>query len=92
MVFGLHIRPFFWRRETCAFNASRRGSFKCRPVDAVTQSTSVWLYFVSADKAGSFDKAEVLEDANSRRVPVSFLGVLAGAPQFTAKVRTNSVS
>ena len=48
-------------------------------VDAVMQSTSVLLYSVSADKAGSFDKAEVLEDVNSRRMSVLFLGVLAGA-------------
>ena len=48
-------------------------------VDAVMQSTSVWLYSVSADKAGSFDKAEVLEDVISRRVHVCFVGVLAGA-------------
>ena len=41
-------------------------------VDAVMQSTSVLLYYVSADKAGSFYKAEVLEEVNSRRVPVFF--------------------
>ena len=39
-------------------------------VDAVMQSTSVLLYSVSTDKAGSFDKAEILEDVNWRRVPV----------------------
>ena len=53
-------------------------------VDAVMQSTSLLLHSVSADKA------EVLEDVISRRVPVLFLGVLAGASQFVAKVRTNS--
>ena len=30
------------------------------------------LYSVSGDKAGSFDKAEVFEDVNSRRVPFFF--------------------
>ena len=43
-------------------------------VNAVMQSTSLLLYFVSADKVGSFDKAEALEDVNSRRVPVFFSG------------------
>ena len=38
-------------------------------VDAVMQSNSVSLYSVSADKAGSLDEAEVLEDVNLRRVP-----------------------
>ena len=63
-------------------------------VDAVMQSTSVLLYSVSADTACSFDKAEVLEDVNSRRVPVFVLRgeVLAGASQFVAKVRMNSAS
>ena len=39
------------------------------PVDAVMQTT-FFMYSASADNAGSFDKAEVLEDVNSRRVPV----------------------
>ena len=50
------------------------------------------MYYVSADKADSFDKAKVLEDVISRRVPFIFVGVQAGALQFVAKVRTNSAS
>eukprot|EP00904_Undaria_pinnatifida_P003849 jgi/Undpi1/13465/HiC_scaffold_8.g03124.m1 len=53
----------------------------------LAKSTSVWLYSVSADKAGSFDKAEALEDVNSRLVSARFfLGMLAGASQFAAKL------
>ena len=61
-------------------------------VDAVMHTTPLSLYYVSADMTGSIDEAEVLEDVNSRRVLVSFLGVLAGASQFVANVRTNSAS
>ena len=57
------------------------------------QGTSLLLYSVSADKAGSFDKAEVFEDVKSIPVPVFVLGGLAGASQLTAKVlRTVRVS
>ena len=30
VVFELHVGRFFWRRETCAFIARRRGSFNGR--------------------------------------------------------------
>ena len=93
MVFGLHIRLFFFAARNVRFQCegARQLPLSAR-VDAVMQSTSVWLYSMSADKAGSFDKAEVLEDVNSRRVHVFFLGVLAGASQFVAKVRMDSAS
>ena len=53
--------------------AARQLQFSAR-VDAVMQSTSLLLYSASADKARSFDKAEVLADIISRRVPVFLSG------------------
>ena len=98
VVFGLHVRRFFLAARKVRFQceAARQLQLSARG-DAVMQSTSVLLYSVSADKAGSFDKAKVLEDINSRRTPVPvffsdcYLVLRSSWPKFVRTVRVSEV-